>query len=71
MLAPTLKTNPKPRPIQRPAYKVESKASLVILANSETFSNIAKKVGYKIVLNKVPNANFLPKYLLHKQYRKY
>ena len=61
VLAPTLNTNPKPNPIHKPAYKVESNTSLVIFCNCGTFSKTAKNVGYKKVLNNVPVANFLPK----------
>ena len=61
VLAPTLKTSPNPKPIHNPAYRVDNKASLVIVDKAGTRSKIAKKVGYKNVLNNVPAANFLPK----------
>ena len=61
VLAPTLKTKPKPNPIHKPPYNAESKISLVIFASCGILPNKAINVGYKNVLNKVPKANFFPK----------
>lgn len=80
VLAPTLKTSPNPKPIHNPAYRVDNKASLVIVDKAGTRSKIAKKLDIKMYLTRFQLQTFYQsknnqqqtlQYLLHTQYRKY